>query len=310
MNAGATLAVTGATGFVGQAVVDAAARQGVALKALTRRDQAAVAGVEWVRGDLTDHAALAELVRGCDAVLHIAGVVSAPDAAGFHAGNVAGTAAVLQAAQDAGVKRLVCVSSLSAREPELSLYGQSKLQAEQLVMAADLDGALDWTIVRPPAVYGPRDREILELFRSARWGLVPMPPKGRTSVIHVDDLARLLLALVPAGPLVSGRIFEPDDGRAGCWDHQELARAIGRAVGRRVWAPNLPAWVLWAAARADGLLRGKGAKLTRDRVGYMIHPDWGCGAAFAVPAAVWRPEVETMAGLRATAEWYRAQGWL
>ncbi|MFC4254638.1 NAD(P)H-binding protein [Altererythrobacter xixiisoli] len=302
----APIAITGATGFVGQAVVEAAARQNIPLRALTRRDQPATPGVTWVPGDLTDHTALAELVRGCEAVLHIAGVVSAPDAAGFHAGNVAGTQAVLRATQDAGIARLICVSSLSAREPQLSLYGQSKQQAEQLVMAT----GLDWTIVRPPAVYGPRDREILELFRAARWGLVPMPPRGRTSVIHVDDLARLLLALVPAGPLISGKIFEPDDGLAGCWDHQHLARAIGHAVGRRVWAPNLPAWLLHAAARADGLLRGKGAKLTRDRVGYMIHPDWGCGTAFAVPPSIWQPQVETTAGLRATADWYRAQGWL
>ncbi len=302
----ASIAVTGATGFVGQAVLDTAAGQGLALKALTRRDQPARDGVEWVRGDLGDHAALADLVRDCETVIHIAGVVSAPDAAGFYAGNVAGTQAVLQAAQDAGVKRLVGVSSLSAREPQLSLYGQSKLQAEQAVMAS----GLDWTIVRPPAVYGPRDREILELFRAARWGFVPMPPKGRTSVIHVDDLARLLLALVPSGPPVSGKIFEPDDGRPGCWDHQELARAIGQAMGRKVWAPNLPAWVLWSAARIDRMTRGNGAKLTRDRVGYMIHPDWGCDAGFAVPPSIWQAQVETRAGLKSTAEWYRAQGWV
>src|SRR5690606_30993191 len=99
------------------------------------------------------------------------------------------------------------------------------------------------------------DREILELFRAARWRVLPMPPAGRASILHVDDLARLLLDLVPAAA-ASGRIFEPDDGQPGGWAHRELAQMIGAAVGKRVWAPHVPREVLMAAARLDRLARG------------------------------------------------------
>ena len=300
------LAITGGTGFVGQAVLDEAGRRGLQVRALARREQAGREGVEWVRGDLADRAALAALVAGAEAVLHVAGVVNAPDPAGFHLGNVAGTEALVEAAEAAGVKRLVAVSSLAAREPGLSAYGKSKRLAEEVVQTS----GLDWTIVRPPAIYGPRDREILELFKAARWGVVPLPPSGRTSIVHVDDLARLLLALVPAGETTSERMFEPDDGREDGWSHTELAKAIGKAVGRSVWAPAMPKAVMRAAAWLDGAFRGAGARLTPDRVGYMCHPDWVSRPDKAPPAELWRAGIATPAGLAATAQWYRAQGWL
>lgn len=301
-----TIAVTGGTGFVGQAVLDEAARRGVAVRALTRREQEVREGVTWVRGGLSDHTALAELVRGADAVMHIAGVVNAPDPAGFQSGNVQGTQAVLDAARGAGVDRFVCVSSIAAREPDLSLYGKSKRQGEELVT----NSAFDWTVVRPPAVFGPRDTEIFEVFRAARTYVVPMPPPGRASVIHVGDLARLLLDVMPGGESVSRRIFEPDDGRPNGWSHKELAHAIGRAMGRRVWAPNVPTPLMMLGARLDRLFRGRKAKLSPDRARYMTHPDWVSDPSKAVPPGLWQPEIETLEGLAATAEWYRQNKWL
>jgi uncharacterized protein YbjT (DUF2867 family) len=301
-----TIAVTGGTGFVGQAVIDEACRQGLPLRALARREQAQCEGVEWVRGDLADREALARLVEGAEAILHIAGVVNTPDPMGFHLGNVAGTEALVEAANEAGVGRFVLVSSLAAREPGLSKYGESKHRAEDIVQAS----GLAWTIVRPPAIYGPRDREILDMFRGAKWGVVPMPPKGRASMVHVDDLARLLLALVPSWPGVLRRTFEPDDGQPGGWSHTELARAIGEAVGRRVWAPAVPAALMRAGATLDRALRGAKAKLTPDRVGYMLHPDWVSSPDKAPPFEMWRAAIATPEGLKATARWYREQRWL
>ena len=304
------IALTGGTGFVGQAVLDEAGRRGLKIRALARREQAERDGIEWLRGDLADRAALAALVAGANAVLHIAGVVNTPDPMGFHLGNVQGTEALVETAEAAGVRRLVFVSSLAAREPGLSAYGKSKRHAEEVVQTS----GLDWTIVRPPAIYGPRDRDILELFKAARWGLVPMPPPGRTSIVHVDDLARLLLTLTASSSVAVGqtreRIFEPDDGRENGWSHTELAKAIGKAVGRRVWAPATPKVLMRGAAWLDRKLRGPGARLTPDRVGYMVHPDWVSRPDKAPPADMWRAEIATPDGLAATAAWYRAQGWL
>jgi nucleoside-diphosphate-sugar epimerase len=299
------IAVTGGTGFVGRAFIARALESGHSLQALARSAQEPRPGVAWIAGDLSDRAALAELVHGVDAVVHIAGVVNAPDAAGFETGNVTGTLNMVEVAATEGVQRFVHVSSLSAREPELSAYGASKARGEKVVKAS----LLDWTVVRPPAIYGPSDKELFELFRAARWGVVPVPKDGRASLIQVDDLARLLLALLPGGQPVSGRVFEPDDGRPGGWEHRELAMAIGWAVGRRPRVLGLSPGALRKAASIDNFLRGKAAKMTPDRAAYFSHPDWTGHPAAHVPVDVWEPKIETRSGLRATADWYREQGW-
>ena len=302
-----SIALTGATGFVGQAVLDVAARRDTGIRALTRRPQAARKGVEWVEGGLSDEASLVRLCEDADAVIHVAGLTNAPDPAEFEEANVTGTARLIDAAKASKARRFIFVSSLSAREPDLSAYGASKAKAEKLVEAS----GLDWTIVRPPGVYGPRDVDYLEMFRTAKLGIVPLPPRGASSIIHVDDLARLLLDLVDASPaLVRRQTFEPDDGREGGWSHAELAKAIGKAVGRRVFAPHLPKGLMLAGARIDRLVRGDKARLTADRVGYMAHPNWVARSAKKVPPAVWEPRIPGAEGLASTASWYRAEGLL
>lgn len=299
------LAITGATGFVGQALLDRAADAGIPVRALARKAQKPRDGVEWIAGDLDAAEQLRTLVRGAEAVVHVAGVVN--DAAQFERGNVLGTLNVIEAAKAEGVQRFIHVSSLSAREPDLSAYGASKARAEKLVMAS----GLDWTIVRPPGIYGPRDVDYFEMFRLARWGVMPVPPKeGRASIIHVDDLARLLLALVPGGEDLSFQTFEPDDGREHGWSHYELARAVGWAMGRRPWVVHLSRKSLERAARVDRRVRGNKARLTDDRVGYMAHPDWVVSHGQRPPASLWRPLIPTREGLKATAKWYRDNGWL
>ncbi len=301
-----TVALTGATGFVGRVTLDRLLEAGWTVRALTRRDQPQRTGVTWVRGSLDDTASLASLCEGADAVLHIAGVVNAPDAAGFEAGNVTGTAKMLATAKGAGIKRFVHVSSLSAREPQLSVYGSSKLRGEKLVGTS----MLDWTIIRPPGVYGPGDTEMFDMFRMAAKGFVLLPPKGRVSLIHVDDLARLLVATLPAHDDATARVFEADDGVAGGWSHDGFARAIGWAVGRRVLTIHAPSFLLRLAANGDRLFRGSKAKLTPDRASYLSHPDWTIDRTVAPPAALWTPQIETRQGLKETARWYQAQGWL
>jgi nucleoside-diphosphate-sugar epimerase len=212
---------------------------------------------------------------------------------------------MLAAATAGGVRRFVHVSSLAAREPKLSQYGGSKAKAEELVHSS----GLDWAIVRPPAVYGPGDKETLELFRMAKLGLMLMPPKGRVSVIHADDLARLLLALAdPEAPATI--LVEPDDGKPGGWTHREFARALAAAVGTRAAIISSPGILLRLAARADQLLRGEKAKLTADRAAYFSHRNWVVEPKRACPPRLWQPRIETLQGLADTAAWYREQGWL
>jgi nucleoside-diphosphate-sugar epimerase len=299
------LAVTGGTGFVGRRFIDLAVKAGHQVRALARRPQPPRENVEWVEGDLASRDALEQLVTGADAVIHVAGVINAANAAQFEAGNVTGTLAMLAAATAAGTQRFVHVSSLAAREPRLSQYGASKARSEELVKGS----GLDWLIIRPPAVYGPGDRETLELFKMARGGQIYMPPSGRVSLIHVDDLARLLLAAAePQAP--RKMVIEPDDGRRGGWSHIEFGNALAAAVGVRARTISTPRLLLSLASRIDRLVRRDKAKLTPDRVAYFCHPDWVVSPERPAPVDLWKPQIPTERGLSQTAEWYRREGWL
>jgi nucleoside-diphosphate-sugar epimerase len=289
---------------VGRTLTAQAVAAGWKVKALTRHMQASREGVEWVVGTLEDLHGLWQLVQHVDAVIHVAGVVNAPDRAGFEAGNVAGTLAMVEAASAAKVRKFIHVSSLAARHPELSNYGWSKAKAEKIVAAS----ALDWTMVRPPWIYGPGDADSLDVFKAAKRGLVPIPCKGDVSVLEVSDLARLLLALIDA-PDARSQIYEPDDGRDD-WTHAKFARAIGWAFEKRVSVVAVPKPLMLFGARLDRLFRGKHAKLTADRVGYMVHPDWRASPAARPPAHIWQPQVNSRAGLKDTIAAYRAAGWI
>ena len=297
------LAITGGTGFVGSHLIDHALETGHTIRALARKPQAKRTGVTWIEGALDRPMSLGKLVEGADVVIHVAGVVNVPDRVAFAAGNIAGTEAILKATRLAGIRRFVHVSSLAAREPALSNYGWSKAEAETRVEAS----GLDWTIVRPPAIFGPRDHDLLDVFKAARSGFVPVPPAGtRISLLYVEDLTTLLLALaeIPAAP----SIMEPDDGVATGWDNRDFARAIGTAVGKPVRVLPTPRMLMLLASAADRLMRGRKARLTRDRVRYFCHRDWVSHQP--PPPALWTPAVPTPQALAQTAAWYRAAGLL
>jgi uncharacterized protein YbjT (DUF2867 family) len=300
-----TLAITGATGFVGAHLLKAARSADHDIRALTRGPRPAQEGVTWIEGALDQPEALATLCAGAGAVVHIAGLINGSNRAAFEAVNAGGTAHMVDAARAAGVRRFIHISSLAAREPGLSDYGWSKAKSERIVAAS----GLDWTIVRPPAVYGPGDRETFELFRMARRGFVALPPAGHFSIIHVEDLCRLILALIDA-PETAGETYEPDDGREEGWEHRHFARTLGRLLGKRAATLAVPKVVMAGAAQVDRLVRRDRAKLTPDRVRYFCHPDWVVTAEARPPASLWAPSIRTQTGLKATAEWYRAQGWL
>lgn len=296
------LAVTGGTGFVGGHLLALAVERGHTVRALARRTQPPLPGVDWITGDL---AAPGPLCDGADAVIHIAGTINARDRAGFDAGNVAGTGSIVAAARAAGVRRFAHVSSLAAREPDLSDYGASKAAAEAVVVASGLDA----TIIRPPGVYGPGDRETLPVFQMVARGLAILPGDGRFSLIEVDDLAGALLAVAVSD--FTG-LAEVDDGHGG-YGHADLAQAIGVAIGRRPRLLRLPLGILRAGATVDTALaraRRRLPKLSHDRARYLAHPDWTVTTGAGLPTHVWQPEVTLAAGLVRTVAWYRTNGWL
>jgi nucleoside-diphosphate-sugar epimerase len=294
------LAVTGGTGFVGQRLLRRAVDRGFVVRALARRAQPPSPGITWIDGDLSRPGGLC---RGADAVIHVAGVINARTAAEFEAGNVAGTQTVIDAATAAGVRRFVHVSSLAAREPALSRYGASKARSEALIPAS----GLDWAIARPPGVYGPGDRETLELFRLAAKGIALVPWRGRASFIHADDLADALLTLATGD---ATGIYEPDDGHPDGYDHAEFARLIGAAVGRRPIVLRVPRGGMLTGAAFDtarARLGGTLPKLSFDRARYFAYPDWVSRGA---PIPGWVPRIAAREGLSTTAAWYREAGWL
>jgi nucleoside-diphosphate-sugar epimerase len=304
------VAVTGATGFVGPHLVSALARRGFKLRLLVRRwsPMPSLPGVEAevVLGDLADEGALRRLVDGADAVVHAAGLIKARTPADFLTINRDGTARLSGLAPEA---RFILLSSLAAREPQLSAYADSKRAAEQVV--ASRAGA--WLAVRAPAVYGPGDRETLAYFRAAARGLAPRPrlDGARLALIHVEDLAEVLAAVVEQAPPSS--IYEIDDGREGGYGYDDMAVAAGAALGRAVWSLPVPRVVMEVVGAANGArhaLGGAAQILTRAKVGEMFHPDWTVHDHRLGATTGFQPRYDLAAGFQDTILWYRRQGWL
>ncbi|WP_207461660.1 NAD-dependent epimerase/dehydratase family protein [Azospirillum sp. SYSU D00513] len=313
---GGLIAVTGGTGFLGRAMLGALAREGWRLRLLVRRNPALdLPGgnePELVFGGLDDPAALGRLVRGADAVVHAAGLIKAPSLDGFMAVNRDGSRrlgeAVARFAPDA---RLVVVSSLAAREPGLSGYAASKRAGEEA--AVEAFGGGNWVVLRPPAIYGPGDRETLTVFRAARAPIVPLfhGPESRVCLIHADDAAAAVAALCAGGP--SARVYELSDERREGYGWREVIEAAARAVGSSPRLLPVPGALVHAAASLSGgaaRLTGRTAMLTPGKAREMLHPDWSSEAGRQPSPAIWQPRVRLDEGFRDTVAWYRAAGWL
>ncbi|GLC25831.1 NAD-dependent epimerase/dehydratase family protein [Roseisolibacter agri] len=325
--------VTGASGFVGSHLVDALLADGWRVRRLARpaSPPAADARVETHVAALDDAAAIARsgALADVDVVFHVAGVTRAHSAARFHAGNVAPTVALLDAlaaAHGASLPRGVLVSSQAAAGPAtardrprteddppapVGAYGASKHAAERAV-AAHAAGAT-WAVVRPCAVYGPRDRDFLAVFRHAARGvaLFPGTRDAWLSLVHVHDLAR---ALLRAGtvPAAAGRTYFVAGDEAVSWP--AVYEAAARAAGTRVrWARDVPRWALalgGAAGDAWSALSGRDTLAGREKLRLAAPRWWLCSAARARSELGWRADLPLEAGMQATRAWYRAAGWL
>lgn len=299
------IALTGATGFVGRAVTRLLAARDHELSILAR-DPARLDGAieaRVVKGDLFNKTALAELATGCDAVLHLAGAIRALRREGYFAVNRDGTVNLARAALEGGVKRFVHVSSLAAREPQLSPYGASKLAAEEAL--SSLGGTLATLIVRAPAVYGPGDEATLPLLKLLMSPVAFLPGRReqRFSLIHVDDLAAVLCDAVESGRT---GLVEVDD-LSGGHNWEGLAALTRAAFG----TPRRSLFVPYALAGAAGLamdglsaVSGRAHMVSLGKMRELYHPDWvAAGGNWPRPNPIALGE-----GLPETIRWYQARG--
>ncbi len=318
--------VTGATGFVGSHLVEALCRHGIEVSALVRSEKKAEAlkplGVRIVAGDLDGEDALAGAVQGQEIVFHVAGLVAAKSEQDFMRGNRDNTARLVAAASRAGTPRFVLVSSMAAGGPAepgrpltgaepprpVTAYGRSKLAAESAVTA----GALPWVILRPPTVYGPRDREVLKVFRMARLGVAPVFGNGsqQLSAVHGGDLAEALVAAGTSAATV-GKVYYPCHPEVST--SAEFVRAVGHAMGRRVAIVPIPSGVgrsLLGVTEMAAAVAGQTTILTRDKANEFFQAAWTGDPSLLTRDTGWRAAHDLKSGLADTYRWYRSAGWL
>ena len=311
------VALTGATGFAGGHVARELLQSGYRVRALVRRPgrlDAALAGqVEVVPGGLDEGAALDRLVAGAGAVIHCAGVISASSRNAYDEVNVAGTRALAGAGMRAGVKQFVLVSSLAARYRDLSPYAASKRAGEEAAEQV-LAGKVALAIVRPPAVYGPGDRETFKLLRELTKHRARLPGHAgqRLSLIHVEDLARALCVLAGQRSGSAG-LLEICDGKAGGYSWRDIGDAAAQVLGKDVQVSFLPrGLVALAAAGFAGLekITGKVPLVRPSKVPELYHSNWVCDPAGNAQIKGWRPQTGFAEGLAGTLAWYVDNGWL
>ena len=312
-----TVAVTGATGFLGLHLVAALAKAGAHIRVLARRDPAHEfwrgISFETIQGSLEDEAALTRLTEGADAVIHAAGLIKALDRATFLRTNRDGAHALAAAVRrHAPMARCIVISSLAAREPQLSSYAFSKRAGEDAARRVYADAPERLVIIRPPAIYGPWDRESLAIFKAAKSPVVPLFSQGRVATIHAADaadaIARMALGAGEAG--LYALADEQPEGYEMRTLLTEAAHALGQHHPRFV---PMPAPLVRFLGRASGLwgrLRGQAPVFTAEKAREILHPDWSVSAAEALPASIHQPRIGLTEGFRQTATWYREKGWL
>jgi 2-alkyl-3-oxoalkanoate reductase len=307
------VALTGATGFLGRALAQALSERGDKLRMLLRPEAAPPAPGEVVAGRLADPGALDRLVEGADLVIHAAGLIKARRPKDFEPVNVQGVRDIARAtAEHAPDARFLLISSLSAREPHLSAYAASKAAAETAARQVLAPERL--TIVRPPAIYGPGDRETLALFQAAeRLPVLPLPgpDRVRIALIHVADAAAQVLALAEQAP--SGAAFALADARAEGYGWREIMQAAAAAVGRDerplLRVPGALLLAVGAANSLAGRLGGEPRIMTLGKAREALHPDWSVSAAERGPIAP-ACRFNLGSGFADSVAWYRANRWL
>lgn len=318
------VALTGGTGFVGGHLAEALRARGDEVACLVRATASPAAltalGCRCLPGSLEDEPSLARLVTGAERVYHVAGITGARSADEFQRINGDGAARIAAAARAAGAGRLLLVSSLAVTGPTVpgrpldesgpprpvTAYGRSKQAGEEAVRAS----GVPFTIVRPPVVYGPRDREVLRLFGLVHHALAPLLGDGsqELSLVHARDLAGGLVAAATSAATRGGTYHA---GHPLPVTQRALFQAIAAAAGSRPRFVPLPRAVIGAGLRLAGVVsRLRGRYSDPAKPAELLAPAWSCSSAALERDGGWRAGIDLETGLRETARWYRDAGWL
>jgi nucleoside-diphosphate-sugar epimerase len=300
-----TVAITGATGFIGTGLLKHLVAQGFHVRALyrpvstPRPDHAE--SVQWQAGDLDDIESLRALVAGVDAIVHCAGAVRGTSLKQFEETNTTGVSHLLVAAVEQKVPRFLLMSSLAAREPTLSAYASSKKSGEDALL--EFRDRIFCDILRPPAVYGPGDREMMPLLQLIKRGIVPVigEKDGRFSLIYVDDLVEAVSCLLRSDPSQKSRCFELHDGHPDGYNWQQIMTIATRLNGKKPRRLAIPRALLQIIALTNaGLARLLGYRpmLTPGKVREIFHPDWVCDNTAISEATDWQPRVLFSEGMK------------
>ena len=309
--------ITGATGFVGSHISEVFFEAGYEVRCGAR----ATSNPRWILTldaqrvpfDLDHPATFTPALEGVSVVVHAAGVTRARRPEDYLRVNAGATGDLARAAREAGVERFVFVSSLAARGPDdlghpTSAYGESKLEAEKSLHG--LDGTMQTVVLRPAAVYGPRDVDLLTLFRMARAGFLVLPSgSGLLQPVYATDVARA--ALVAAREETGFGPFPIAEDVRYTW--QEVLESLRAALGRPIRAVRLPSSVFGlagSAAEQAAKLAGATPVFDRRRAEDLAVYSWTCDTSGTEKELGWRAGVSLHDGLEATARWYKAAGWL
>jgi nucleoside-diphosphate-sugar epimerase len=318
--------VTGASGFIGSHLVEILLKRGWRVRCLVRKTSV----IKWIPtddvslidGDITVAGEdLERAVRNVSVVFHLAGLTSATDDSSYNNVNAGGTRNIVTAMQKAAPDSLlVFCSSLAAAGPAstkrplnetdepapVSAYGKSKLVAEKIVA----ESGLQHLTVRPPTVYGPRDKDILAIFKLGSYGLaLRVAREGqRLSLVHVEDLARG----IATGAESDGRgLYYMTDGMVHTWE--SVIEHIARGVGKKPRIISIAPGVVDMLSRAERLrasLFGSKPLITPDRVIELTQANWTCDDTRARLDIDYDSSIALPDGIKSTAEWYKANGWL
>ena len=322
--------VTGGTGFIGSHVVEALLQRGTGVRCLVRRtsDLSWLKGlpVELAQGDCQDKSSLKEAAKGVDQVFHLAGVTKAVREEIYTEVNARGTENLIEACLETnpGLQRFVYLSSQAAAGPcrdgsskkesdacdPVSPYGQSKRMGERLVLAHAHE--LSTLILRPCAVYGPRDRDVYAFFKLLSRGFKPclLGEDQYLSLCYVQDVVNAIL-LASAAQESSGEIFFISDG--GHYRMEEVGDVFAQALHVSPICIRVPKWViLGIASFSEGFSRisGKPSLISKGKAEEMVQRDWGCDITKAINVLGYAPQIDLAQGARLTVEWYRKENWL